>query len=197
MSEEKRTEKETQILRTGKKLFWKYGIKKVSIEEICKQAQVSKMTFYKYFQNKRDLVLAILDETVGSALKDYKDLIEKECPFTDKINEMLKMKLEGTNDISKEFMLDIYQNADLGLLPYIEEQSKSSLQLTIGFLKDAQKNGQIRQDIKIDFILYYFNQMISMTTDELLLEKYKTPQDLIMEAMEFFFYGIGAKQFNQ
>lgn len=183
-----------QIRSAGKELFWKYGIKRVAVEEICTQANVSKMTFYKYFRNKKELALTILDYTVGAALKDYEDLITKDCPFTDKINQMLKMKLAGTKDISQEFMMDIYQNSDLGLKPYMEEQGKKSLALTIEFLVESQKKGHIRQDLKVDFILYYFNQMLKMTTDADLLAKYEKPQDLIMEITEFFFYGIGAKK---
>ncbi|MDA3905863.1 MAG: TetR/AcrR family transcriptional regulator, partial [Bacteroidales bacterium] len=100
--------KQQQILEAGKELFWKHGIKRVTIEEICKQAHVSKMTFYKFFDNKKALAIAILDNTVGAALIDYKELIDKkDCSFTDKINQMLKMKLEGTQDISQEFIMDI------------------------------------------------------------------------------------------
>ncbi len=186
--------KQQQIIGAGKELFWKYGIKRVAVEEICQRAKVSKMTFYKYFKNKKALAHYILEITVGAALKAYEELIARDCSFTEKVNQMLKMKLEGTKDISQEFMLDIYQNADLGLKPYMEEQGKKSLALTIKFLLDSQKKGDIRQDIKIDFILYYFNQMLVMTTDADLLTKYEKPQDLIMEATEFFFYGIGAKQ---
>jgi len=186
--------KQQQIIGAGKELFWKYGIKRVAVEEICQRAKVSKMTFYKYFKNKKALAHYILEITVGAALKAYEELIARDCSFTVKVNQMLKMKLEGTKDISQEFMLDIYQNADLGLKPYMEEQGKKSLALTIKFLLDSQKKGDIRQDIKIDFILYYFNQMLVMTTDADLLTKYEKPQDLIMEATEFFFYGIGAKQ---
>jgi len=41
-------QKYNQIIDTSKKLFWKYGIKRVTIEEICREAGVSKMTFYKH-----------------------------------------------------------------------------------------------------------------------------------------------------
>ncbi len=186
-----------QILSVGKELFWKHGIKRVSVEEICKNAQVSKMTFYKFFKNKKALVFAILDNTVGVALKDYKEIIDKDCTFTEKVNQMLKMKLNGTQDISQEFIQDIYKNPDLGLMPYMEEQSKKSLAITIEFLNDSQKKGFIRQDVNVDFILYFFNQMLAMITDANLLSKYKKPQDLIMEVTEFFFYGIGAKHLNK
>jgi len=182
------------ILSAGKDLFWKHGIKRVSVEEICTQANVSKMTFYKFFKNKRELAIAILDKTVGAALQNYKELIAKDCSFTDKVNAMLQMKMEGAKDASQEFIMDIYQNPALNLLPYMEELGKKSLALTIDFLLDSQKKGFIRKEIKIDFILYYFNQMLKMTTDAALLSKYDKPEDLIMEATEFFFYGIGAKQ---
>lgn len=194
MSDHSQNIKYQHILSAGKALFWKHGVKRVSVEEICSQSNVSKMTFYKFFKNKRELALAILEDTTGTALLNYKELLAKECSFTDKVNAILQMKLEGTKDISQEFIMDIYQNPALNLLPYIEELGKKSLAITIEFLLDSQKKGFIRKEIKIDFILYYFNQMLQMTTDTALLSKYDKPQDLIMEATEFFFYGIGAKQ---
>lgn len=186
--------KQEQILIAGKELFWKHGIKRVSVEEICAKATVSKMTFYKYFGNKKELAVAILDQTVGNAIQDFKALIYKDCSFTEKVNQMLKMKLEGTKDISREFIYDIYKNPDLGLMPHMEEHSKKSVLLTMEFLSDSQKKGNIRQDIKIDFLMYLFNQMLEMINDSKLNSKYDKPQDLIMEVTEFFFYGIGAKQ---
>lgn len=197
MSDHSQNIKYQHILSSGKELFWKHGIKRVSVEEICAQAKVSKMTFYKFFKNKKALVIAILENTVGVALEDYKELINQDCSFTDKIAQILKMKLEGSKDISQEFILDIYQNQSMGLLPYMEELGKKSLALTMAFLLDSQKKGLIRQDIKVDFILYYFNHMMAMTTDPELLSKYEKPQDLIMESTEFFFYGIGAKQMDK
>lgn len=193
MSDHSQNKKHQHILIAGKALFWKHGVKRVSVEEICSQAEVSKMTFYKFFKNKRELALAILEDTMGIALKKYKELIAKDCSFTDKVNTLLQMKMEGAKDLSQEFIMDIYQNPALNLLPYMEELGKKSLALTIEFLLDSQKKGFIRKGIKIDFILYYFNQMMAMTTDKDLLSKYEKPQDLIMEATEFFFYGIGAK----
>ena len=49
---EKRSAKLQAILDAAKSLFWKHGIRRVTIEEICEVAGVSKMTYYKYFSNK-------------------------------------------------------------------------------------------------------------------------------------------------
>ena len=53
--------KYNDICREGRKIIWKHGIKRVSIEEICREAGVSKMTFYKYFPNKLELVKSLFD----------------------------------------------------------------------------------------------------------------------------------------
>ena len=56
MSKEKLSQKKQQLVETGKKLFLKHGVKRISIEEICRESEVSKVTFYKYFKNKQALI---------------------------------------------------------------------------------------------------------------------------------------------
>lgn len=54
-------EKENKIYTSAIKLFWKYWPKKVSIDDIIKEAEVWKWTFYKYFSNKENLYKIIID----------------------------------------------------------------------------------------------------------------------------------------
>jgi hypothetical protein len=61
------------------------------------------------------------------------------------------------------------------------------------FLDDyeqAQKDGYIRKGIKRAFIRYQVQKMREMVIDEKLLAFYKDPQELTMEMMNFFFYGL-------
>ena len=51
-----RTKKEGDILRTAEDLFMQFGYDRVSVEEICREANVSNVTFYKYFKNKLDVL---------------------------------------------------------------------------------------------------------------------------------------------
>ena len=48
------SKKYQDIKKKGKELFWKYGTKRVTVEEICREAGVSKMTYYKFFKNKNE-----------------------------------------------------------------------------------------------------------------------------------------------
>lgn len=51
-----------RILETALRLFYRYGIHEVGIDRIIAEADIAKMTFYKYFPTKKDLVQAFLVE---------------------------------------------------------------------------------------------------------------------------------------
>ena len=178
------------IFRTAKELFWKYGIKRVTIEEICREAGASKMTFYKFFRNKIELAKTIMEVVVGKSLEKFEQVVRGDLTFNEKVKEMFLIKLEGTKNISIEFVTDIYKIHDPSLQLLLKQQREKSLEIFVSFLKSSQKKGLIRNDIKIDFILYYFNQMTHLMDVKNLVSVYANPQDLIMESMNFLFYGI-------
>ena len=84
-----------QILHTGRKLFWKFGFKRVSIEEICKEAGVSKMTFYKHFPNKLELLKVVFDEIFEQALEKFSVLEDKSIAADDKLKLIISLKSSG------------------------------------------------------------------------------------------------------
>lgn len=183
-------EKYIGILKTGKQLFWKFGIKRVTIEEICKESGVSKMTFYRFFNNKIDLAKTILDEVISDAMDQFTEIIESDLEFAEKVNKMIMMKHEGSQNISYEFINDIYSKPELGLKQEMDKHSQHSLEISIKFLKKAQKEGHIRADVKIEFILNYIDYIYVMLKDDNLISKYDEAHDLIMESTNFLFYGL-------
>lgn len=190
MTAPKKNKKYNSILKTAKTLFWKHGIRRVTIEEICKEASVSKMTFYKFFPNKIDLAKTILDNLIESSMVKFKNIIDSELPFSKKLKEMFLLKIEGMDNFSMEFIHDIYSNPETGLREYMEEQQQKSQNITINFFKNAQAKGFIRSDVKIDFMLAFSNQIIEMMKDKQLMAQYTQPQDFIIESMNVLFYGI-------
>lgn len=182
------------IIQKGKTLFWKHGIKRVTVEEICREAKVSKMTFYKFFKNKTDLAKTIWESVMVDSITRFKDVVEGDLDFQEKVMKMFVIKRQASDDISLEFIKDVYKIPKLGLHAQIEKYSKETLQIFFNFLKDSQNKGLIRKDIKVEFVMYYFNQMSNMFDDEQLVSHYEHPQDLIMEAMSFLFYGLTLKK---
>jgi AcrR family transcriptional regulator len=178
------------LLETGRKLFWKYGFKRVSIDEICREAGVSKMTFYRCFENKTELAKAIYTQIINEGVDKFNAIMEAETSATEKLKQILLLKLEGTNEVSSEFITDFYTSNDTGLKEFVEETTaKVWVGLTSAFSK-AQERGHFRKDFRPEFMLYLAQHITPLMTDENLLKLYGSPQELIMEIANFFTYGI-------
>jgi AcrR family transcriptional regulator len=182
--------KRKQIIQTAKDLFFRYGIKRVTVEEICKEANVSKMTFYKHFRNKNELVKIWIMEMTEEVMEKYRKLMDSDKPFEEKVRETIRMKLEGSDQMSQEFFSDYIPHAEPELRDFIHQRTHDIMGLIINDYAEAQRRGDIRQDMKIEFILWYLNKMLNLLEDESLQQMYENPQDLIMEMVNFFFYGI-------
>lgn len=53
-------QKKLEILERSGAVFMKYGLKSVTMDDLCREIGVSKKTIYKYFEDKTDLVHSIL-----------------------------------------------------------------------------------------------------------------------------------------
>lgn len=186
--------KKKQILATGKALFWKHGFKRVTVEEICTEAKVSKMTFYKHFANKMELVKAVMEKLTGETLNRYEKIMNSDIPFTEKIELQLQMKMEGTTDLSSEFLDDLLIHGEPEIMQYMSDLSKRLLSIVHNDYIQAQKRGEIRKDVKPEFIIYFLNHIYEMLKDEQLISIYRNPNELAMELTRFFFYGIANRK---
>ena len=103
--------KRENLLAAASRLFWKHGIRRVTIEEICRQAGVSRMTFYKHFPDKDGIILTILEALEKEGLERYRTIMKSELPFPEKVKALILFKSEQADPLSHEFYHDIHQHA--------------------------------------------------------------------------------------
>lgn len=187
---EKKTEKFEAIVSVAKSLFWKHGIRRVSIEEICQEAGVSKMTCYKYFSNKAAIAKYLIKNIFESGKEAYMEILNSNIPYEEKVRKTIQLKISNVHELSQELINDIYKNKDEEIDQTIETIKNEMLQVYLDDFRRAQKTGEIRADIKPEFILYFLNHLTELITDERLVTLYPDPEHMIAELMSFFFYGI-------
>ncbi len=182
--------KKAQILATGKELFWKFGFKRVTIEEICREAGVSKMTFYKFFPNKTKLATAIMDVVFDESLLKIRKIDEEHVSADKTFKKFLQLKSEGSRDISEEFIKDLYTNPDPGLKTYMEKKTKSMLEEIQRVYEHGKETGWVRKDLNIPFLILFSQKLVSLTNDNEMMHFFDSSQDFIMEVTNLFIYGI-------
>jgi len=193
MNTETDTVKRAQLIETGRRLFWKFGFRRVSVDEICRDANVSKMTFYRYFENKTELAKIIFSAEVRKGIERFNGIMAAEISPADKLKAIITLKAEGTHDISREFLTDFYKSNDTGLKTFVEEVTAEAWKEIIEGFRMAQNKGWFRKDFKPEFLIYVSQHLIPLLTDEKLLKLYDSPGDMMLEVVNFFTYGIAPR----
>ncbi len=178
------------LMDTAERLFMKHGFRRVTIKELCEKADVSKMTFYKHFDNKADLVKFMIDVLISRNMERYRSIMNSDMPYAAKIRKIIDLKMEQTRNVSREFFEDIHIYSEPDIRDHMRERTDSTVQEMLADFTEAQRQGYIRADIKPEFILYFLNHMFEMVKDARLSGIYESPSELIMELVNFFFYGI-------
>ena len=178
------------IIKTARELFWKHGFRRVSIEEICQKANVSKMTFYRFFPNKIELAKTVFNTVIDEGSLKFRKLMQEEIPANEKIKKMILFKTEGTNEISREFLEDFYYGKEPDLKNFVEDRTRETWNDLLNDWREGQEKGYFRKDFKPEFFMKVLYKFIEILNDDELARLYDTPQDLILEFANFVVYGI-------
>ena len=182
--------KRKQILATGKELFWKFGFKRVTIEEICKAAGVSKMTFYKFFPNKLELAKTLLDEVFDESIQKIKRISEEHESTEKTLRKIMHVKSEGSRDISEEFIKDLYASPDAEMRSYMEAKTNSMFAEITMIYEKGKEDGWIRKDLNIPFFMTFTRKLVPVYSDDEILHFFDSSQEMIMEITNLFVYGV-------
>lgn len=87
-----------QILKKSGEMFFKLGIRSVSIDDICHELGISKKTFYVYFASKDELVAQLLHVSIDGMAKKMEDWLRLH-DFRQLISILLTQKEVSKNDV--------------------------------------------------------------------------------------------------
>lgn len=181
--------KKFQLIETAQELFWKYGVSRVTVEEICRTAKVSKMTFYKYFSDKWDIAKAVLDYLINEGLKIYDQLIEQPVPFDQKVEQILMLSNTQVHALGSAFLDDLVK-PDSPLNTYFAEQQKKFRELAIEFLQNAQQQGLLHNQIKMPVALFMLNRLSELLNDPEFVRLLPNIEERAAEIAALFFHGF-------
>ncbi len=179
-----------QLVDAAEILLQRHGLQRVSVEEICRQAGVSKMTFYKYFANKVDLAKFLIAGMMDRMEKRYRDIMDGDATFAEKMKQLIVMKMEKAEEFNLESMGELYRNPSTEIAVMLEKRSESNIEMVLDDFAKAKVRGEMNPKISPEFILFVLNQMALWMSDEAFLGMYDSLPELTQELIHFFFYGI-------
>ncbi|MDD4059017.1 MAG: TetR/AcrR family transcriptional regulator [Bacteroidales bacterium] len=187
---------ENLLIEVGHELFWKFGFKKVTVEDVCKKAGVSKMSFYRYFGNKTDLAKRVLDKVLSEGIEKFRIILTDDDTIANKMHRFIALKMEGTNDISKEFVEDLYTDIGSEIQLYMAQRSTEAWVSVMEEFRAAQSRGVFRSDFKPEILFAMSKDIAEIVTNPALNSLYANTQEVIVEWVNLITFGIAPRDEN-
>jgi AcrR family transcriptional regulator len=192
------SKKRPALLKAGLALMMKHGIERISVEDICREACVSKMTFYKYFANKPALIGAILEDQFRTLESRIDAIRESDLSYQEKIKAFIRLKIDQTAPMSWDFVKELQSARNLEWLNAMMVWNDKILRLFLDHLKKGQDSGEIRTNVSPETLLYAIDRMIEWENDERFAGRFVTVEALANEILNFVFFGfLGASEGKQ
>lgn len=182
--------KKEKIEYVARELFLKHGFKKVTIDEICKKAHVSRKTYYTFYDNKIALVLFVINDISSDTIRKFKTVIEGEGTFAEKMEQALELKYEFSKTITMEFVADFFDPGAVEILEYWQKMMLESMSLLTEFLKEGQRTGEMNPDLNLDYVMWYFQKLSEVIKSPEIAGMFANAEEMTKQISKTMIYGI-------
>jgi len=172
-----------KIIETANRLFDQFGIRSVSIDNVCSELRISKKTFYLHFTQKEDLVDAVL---LYQKKKHY-DKFEKIFKNKNAIDSLILIIKEIKKTMETESQTMCYDLEKYYPKVHEKHELQSAKEMKMGFemnIKQGIAEGLYREDLDIELISLFHSIQIKNTFEMMLQSSKKYSKK---QLLDFFF----------
>ena len=136
-----------RIIAHGERVFRERGFRKVTVEELCADLGMSKRTFYRYFQDRDALVVAVVVERVESHVPAILENLTSSEPVDVILRRHFDLLIHNIlSNVPMQMMVDV-QILMRELWDRIDQFRSGAVGIITELLRRGQKEGSIRPDI--------------------------------------------------
>jgi AcrR family transcriptional regulator len=140
--------REELILDAAERLLARYGYRKMTIDDLAREAGIGKGTVYLHFRSKEDVVLSHMDRIVNRVMAQLRGIAAGDAPPAAKLSEMLVARVMVRFDSVQHFtesISEVLRDLRAAMLQrregYFEEEAKVLSEV----LREGQRAGAFRR----------------------------------------------------
>lgn len=182
---------ENRITQKAKELFFRYGLKSVTMDDIAAALGISKKTIYQYYDNKNSLVNAVVQHQINLSASEC-DLHNEQCDNA--VHGMflaMDMMQEMLTAVNPSLFFDMQKYHPEAFRKFSEHKSKFLYTVIRQNIERGQEEGLYRPDVNADILSKFRIESVflALNTDLFAPDKYSLLQ-VELAIMENFLYGI-------
>lgn len=183
-----------EILEAAQNAFLKYGIEKITLEDIARECGIQKTALYYYFKNKEEL----LSEMILLKINEIQERIKLAVDAAGSVKEKLRTYMRTKIEIMRENMsfLQLFDKEGLPIREqrFLEENKKKLIQTDFCLVKDIIKQGiknqKVSYELKDSLVLMILGVTYGTFVGRFLEDTNWDVDEMIETSIEVIFKGI-------
>lgn len=180
-----------RLFSSALELFLKYGIKSVSMDDICQRLAISKKTIYHFIQNKEELVSKVIEKRMAYDERNIRKILTKSLDAVDEMVNITQYAITMLKEMTpaliydlKKYHPDIWKKVDKTHISFIESVIQKNL-------IRGQEEGIYRPDFDPVVVSRLYMSKTTSIVDDAVFSKseFETIQ-LIKEMIMYHLHGI-------
>lgn len=184
-------EKLEQILGKSMQMFLKYGIRSVSMDDICREMGISKKTLYAHFENKSDLLEHIIRFSHQREHSQFMECKESNLNAIDKLLKVSQMVSENIKQYNPSILFELEKYYPALYQMFKAEKKEHIYQNVVSNIRQGKQEGLYREELDEEVVaLLYIQKLIGLQSEEFRLMKEYNPEKMFEIMFENHIRGI-------
>ena len=179
-----------RVLHTAESLFFRYGIRSITMEDIAKELSISKKTIYQYFKDKDEIVLKVsrqIFEKERAQMQQIHEQGENVIHEMVLISRYIRQHVAEANPSAMHDLQKFYPEAWQVFLAF----KRYSLHLIENTIEKGAAEGYFRPEVHPKILAILRSETIELSFDQQLFPREEfEPQEVQGQLFDQFINGI-------
>lgn len=195
-------EKGNKIIDSAFRVYMRYGIKSVNMDDMSRHLGMSKKTLYQYVTDKEDLVRRCVDTFCTREYKDVKQITKRGLNAIDESLEIMQWVLAKLENMHPSVSFDLEKYHPEVYNKMRKKRQRAIFDSCMLNMKKGQREGLYRKDFKPEVIAKLYIPRIDLIFDQSIFPQAQfNPSQVYIEMFRYHIRGIaspkGLKYLNE
>jgi len=172
-------------------LFYRFGIKSVTMDDIAKHLGMSKKTIYSFFEDKDQIVCTLCNKDLNSRECKFEEIARDSKNAIDEILMLMKFMGDMFSGMNPNLFYDMQKYHPRAWKSFKNFKEDKILKMVVNNLKKGVEQGLYRKDMDLNIIGKLRVEEVEMAFNPHIFpaDKFK-PVQVQMQLLDHFMHGI-------
>ena len=179
------------IIEKAGDMFWHYGARSVTMDDIARELSISKKTIYQYFRDKNELVRVVTHHSMEEERLKGENIFEVSEDAIDELHMISQYMRDHMDSINPAWLFDLQKYHKDAWNIYLDYKQNVFQGLIANSIKRGIDEGYFRPEINAEILATFRIEQIEMAFNDAVFPRSKFDfKEVQLQLLELFVNGI-------